>query len=435
MHVPLVILGSGIAGISAASVIRYSYPRDYLVLESSEGVGGIGASFKIDDFQFDYGIHGLYTEDEAILGMLSNAISGDHDSLELSIVDYWKGEWGRHPIYLNLASLPSEVASECLEDFVQNVGKVKVSVDANFEEWCLSRLGHNLSTNFVFPYVRKFWTVEPSELTSDWMGSRIRVPSVEEIVMGAMVTDAPDHHYVKKVHYPRRGGFGAYAEGLARDVRIELNKKAIHIDTELQRITFSDGSIVTYECIVSSVPLPSLLQIIEAVPRRVLDHAMKLKATSLALISIGIKRPQVLRQHWVYVHDSELTVSRLSSPSNWASTNAPPQMSSLQAEVYFRGAVPSRNKLVRTVLKDLRSMNILRSSDEILVVDFRVKQFANVIYDFYRSRALEVIEAFLSERGIFACGRYGLWDYSLVPDVITTARKTADAALAFLKAN
>ena len=109
-------------------------------------------------------------------------------------------------------------------------------------------------------------------------------------------------------------------------------------------------------------------------------------------------------------------------------------MSSIQAEVYFRGPVPSRARLMRTVLNDLRRMNILRQSDEILVDDFRVKQFANVIYDFHRTSALERINAFLNECGVFVCGRYGFWDYSLVPEVITKARKTVDAALEFLKA-
>src|ERR1700682_2281416 len=81
MHIPVVILGAGIAGISAATAIQHIYPKDYLVLESSGGVGGMSASFRIHDFQFDYGIHGLYTEDHSIFQMLANAISNDHDSL------------------------------------------------------------------------------------------------------------------------------------------------------------------------------------------------------------------------------------------------------------------------------------------------------------------------------------------------------------------
>jgi protoporphyrinogen oxidase len=432
MHVPIVILGAGIAGISAANAIQHTYPQDYLVLESSGAVGGMSASFTIDGFNFDYGIHGLYTDDYSVFETLANAISNEHDSLKLSIVDYWKGEWSRHPIHSNLASLPSELASEYLEDFLQNLGKVKVSDSATFQEWCLSKLGHRISTSFVFPYVRKFWTVEPSELTSDWMGPRIKVPTVDEIVAGAMVEDAPDHHYVKNIFYPRHSGFGAYAEALSKGVRIGFHKEPTQIDTNLQRINLSDGTCVTYDCIISSVPLPSLLQLILDVPRHVSDSARKLRATSLALVSLGIKRSEVLKHHWVYVHDSDLTISRLSSPSNWASENAPSEMSSIQAEVYFRGRVQNKNRLMSAVLDDLRRMNILRESDEVLVDDFRVKEYANVIYDRHRASALKGINAFLNERRVFVCGRYGLWDYSLVPEVMTRARHTVEAALLFL---
>ena len=100
-HISIAIIGAGVAGLSAANIVKRS-GRPYHVYEKSKTAGGISSSFKVDEFTFDYGIHGLYTEDKYVLDYLSNAVHTKHASRSLSIGDYFRGMWTRHPIYFRL---------------------------------------------------------------------------------------------------------------------------------------------------------------------------------------------------------------------------------------------------------------------------------------------------------------------------------------------
>lgn len=428
-HVPVAVLGGGISGLAAGLTLQKT-GSSYCIFEKRATPGGIAGSYTVESFTFDFGIHGLYTKSTQVERLLAGAVGNTHQLQEISIVDYWDGHWIRHPVHFHLRDLPTPLASNFLIDFLEASVGDRPGSASDFSDWCVGNLGPQVCDSLVFPYIRKFWTVEPSELTSNWMGQRTKVPSIAEIVRGALLDDPPNTHYVQRILYPQQGGFGSYANGLAATLDIEYEKEVVSIDSGGRTIRFLDGSDISYDHLISTFPLPVLIGLLEGAPVSVVEAAATLQATSLALVSLGIARESVLDHHWVYVHDTDIPFARLSTPSLWARSNAPTGTSSLQAEIYFRGKEPSADALIEETATGLRKMNLLRASDQILVQDFRTLPFANVIHDHHRESALRGIRDYLRQENIVPCGRYGVWDYSLVDEVILeTQRITSPLAV------
>ena len=428
--IPVAILGAGMAGLSAALYIQSQKEQiPYLIYESSNIAGGISSSFTIDGFTFDYGIHGIYSKNEGFLRFLTEEIGGKHKKFRISISDYWKGIWVGHPIYFNLSEISREEAAIFLNDFLQTKVDSSSKNIHDYKEWCLINLGKKISEEFVFPYIRKFWAVEPEELTHKWMGERVKSPSIQEIVNGALLKSPPNSHYVKGVYYPQVPGFGGYATKMASKLKIQYNKKVVSISPQTKTIRFADGESITYEAIISTIPLPELVRITEGAPQEIVRETRNLRATSLMLINIGVSRRKALKYHWVYSLDPEIPFARLSSPSMWSNKNAPKGTSSIQAEIYFLGTEPNREMTFNTVVASLENMGVLKHDDNLIVKDIRVRDYANIIHDHARLSSIKKIHEFLQKKQIAFCGRYSFWDYSLIDEVNLKAQLTAQKVI------
>jgi protoporphyrinogen oxidase len=414
-RIPVVILGAGMAGLSSSIA------------------GGISSSFTIDGFTFDYGIHGIYSKNKDFLKFITEQVKGKQKEFRISISDYWKGRWTGHPIHLNLSKIPREEAAVYLIDFLQAKAIPTRTNINNFKEWCINDLGNKISEEFTFPYIRKFWSVEPEELTHEWMGERVKVPSVQEIVNGALLKSPPNLHYVKGVHYPLTAGFGNYATEMASNLNVQYNKKVISVDPSSKTLRFEDGESVKYEKIISTIPLPELIKIIDNVPDEIIKATSGLRTTSVMLINIGLSRPNSLKYHWVYSLDPEIPFARLSSPSMWSKKNAPKGMSSIQAEVYFSGIKPDVEMTFKAVIQSLEKMGILKSKEKLIVKDIKIWSYANIIHDHSRPFLIKKIHEYLRRKEIAFCGRYSFWDYSLIDEVSLKAQATAQEVINFLQ--
>ncbi|MCH8945119.1 MAG: FAD-dependent oxidoreductase, partial [Proteobacteria bacterium] len=351
----VLILGAGIAGLIAGRFLQ-SAGVEFTIVESNTHAGGIASSFTLGGWTFDYGIHGLYTKNNEVRSEFREAIDGKDHSIDVRIADYWKGCWSPHPPILHLAYYPEEISQAIIREVRISRKSSSEKKTGNFGDWCVDSFGFTYCHQIYFPYIRKFWGVEPEELNTSWMDQRVKQPNLSEVIAGATNKDAKSDHYVKQVMYPIRGGFGAYADALARNLNIHYSKKVIRILPEERHVVCSDGSIIAYEKLISTLPLKTMARIVIglAEPVRLLEQC--LRSTSVVLVNIGILGGVALDYHWVYVFDQEIPFSRLSSPSNWSKNNAPEDCSSLQAECYFSGNPPAVDTIVRKTILGLIDM-------------------------------------------------------------------------------
>lgn len=228
--------------------------------------------------------------------------------------------------------------------------------------------------------------------------------------------------------YPEVGrGFGAIPEGLSRPIsRVYLGHRASRIDVERRRIEFNDGEIeVGYERLISTLPLPVLIELIPQAPRSVRQAASRLRHNSIVVVNLGVARDDLSNWHWSHYPESDISFFRISFPKNLDPALVPEGMSSISAEVSYSDWQPiDKSTIVDRVIADLRKVGILRHDDRIVLRDVIDIRFGYVIYDAFRKPAVVCIRDWLESVGIHTTGRYGLWAYLWSHEAILAGRQT-----------
>ncbi|MBA2373736.1 MAG: hypothetical protein H0V74_05985 [Chloroflexi bacterium] len=199
-------------------------------------------------------------------------------------------------------------------------------------------------------------------------------------------------------------------------------------------MTFANGQRQRYGRLISSLPLPVLVNLLEGAPPRVVDAASRLSFTSVVTVNVGVARDSLSDAHISYFYDEDIVFARLNFPHLLSPGNVPPGAGSIQAEVYFseryRPLESSPDALIPTVIDDLKRTGVLAPDDRILHSDAHLTRFANVIYDADRTGALAEVQDHLREIDVHACGRYGEWNHAWTDESFAGGEQAAEAVLA-----
>lgn len=404
-HVHVAILGAGIAGLGAAHRARQAGLKNVLLFEARASAGGLLDNFTIDGFRFDRAVHLSFASEPEVREIFDRTPYLTHPA-EANCHE--AGRWLKHPVQNNLYPLPADEKVALIKSFLARPATL---AGDDYEQWLRHQYGDSIADRYPIRYTRKYWATPASELSTTWIGNRMRRAELDEILFGAFTSETPNHYYSKEMRYPKRGGFKAFIQPLIDASDIRLNHRVERIDTARRLLTFSNGQQVSYDVLVSTLPLPLMTTMCVGVPEAVRESAGTLKATSLDLISVGFNKPLV-KDLWFYIYDEDLLASRAYSPSVKSPDNAPAGCSSLQFEVYSRGidARHAAGDLVVNTRLALRRMGIA-SDDDILFVDHRRLRYGNVIFDRGMEARRDEVLAWCKTADIRCCGRFGRWDY------------------------
>lgn len=429
---PIVVLGSGMAALGASERLRAA-GVPFLVFDANSYYGGHTASFRHPSgFVFDDGPHVSFTRDGRIRGILSAFVEDRERTVPARINNYWRGRWLTHPVQMNLHELPAELVVPILVDFIQARAAPHAET-TNYRDWLLAAYGTTFTQAFPEVYGRKYHTIGPETMTTDWLGPRMYRPDLEEILRGALGTARPNVHYVTEFRYPLEGGFVSYLSPFSRMAELRLGHAAVEIDPVARTVSFANGHRQPYRALISSVPLPVLVSLLKRAPRRVVDAARRLAFTSVVIVNLGVNRETLSDAHISYFYDEDIVFARLNFPHLLSPSNVPPGAASIQAEVYYseryRPLESTPDALIPRVIDDLERAGVLRQSDTILFQEARLTRFANVIYDFERASALSEVHDHLRQIGVRVCGRYGDWNHAWTDEAFASGEQAAEDSL------
>jgi protoporphyrinogen oxidase len=421
----IAILGAGMAGMAAARSLR---DLDCMVYEAGRHPGGHASSFRIEkSFLFDEGPHVSFTGEERIQRFLARSVDDRYSEFPALATNYFQGAILKHPVQCNLHGVSTEIITRCIVEFVAAQQAPKGPIET-YKDWCYQQLGAGISEFFTRQYTRKYWNRELEQLTADWVSQRIYAPDLEEVVRGALSRQTGDHYYLSQFRYPLENGFGAYNTLLQRDMRIACNMRAQELDLQQKQIFFENGASAHYEQLISSMPLPELVRLCRDVPSAVREAAGQLACTSHFLLSLGIARPQVSDACWSYFYDEEIPFSRASFPSKFSPDNAPAGHCSIQLEVVHSRfkPIPGYDFLIEQCLDSLIKLGLLHGKEEIVALDARDIQYANVIFDLHRAPNVALLHDFLLRNDVRCCGRYGEWAYLWSDQAMLSGERAAN---------
>jgi protoporphyrinogen oxidase len=328
------ILGAGMAGFGAASKLREE-KAEFVVFEKNPFPGGQTSSLRYEEgFIFDNGPHISFTKIPRIQELFARSVNHEYEVIQPQVNNYWKGHWIKHPAQCNLYGLPEDLVINILRDFLNVMSNSDMTIE-NYEDWLIASYGETFARTFPMEYGLKFHTTDAANMTTDWIGPRMYRPKLEEVLQGVLSPRTPDVHYVDHFRYPRQNGFVSYLNLFLREAEIRTDHAVIAIDPVEKKLTFSNGMVTEYGHLISSVPLPELVPMIDGAPREVLDASRKLACTTCVIVNIGIRRSDIAGAHWSYFYDQDMFFTRLSFPHMQSSRNVPEGCGSIQAEVYF----------------------------------------------------------------------------------------------------
>lgn len=403
-----IVLGAGISGISASYHLNQKGIKN-IIFEKDDDWGGLCGNFTIDGFRFDKSIHLSFTSDEYVKELFSK--STEYITHKPLAYNYYKGSWLKHPAQNNLEPLGLDEKIEIINDFVENDNK-KENI-TNYEEWLKAQYGSYFSEHFPITYTRKYWTLEAKDLSVTWVGNRMYQPNIKEVLKGAFETQTPNTYYANEMRYPKKGGYKSFLNYMQINCDIKLNKKVIEIDVLENIVYFEDKTNQGFDELISSIPLPEYSSLIKNMPDNVKKACENLKYTSVALVSIGLNKPDIPKHLWFYIYDEDILASRCYSPSIKSPDNSPNGCSSLQFEVYFSKDKPLElkgNELINHIIEKSEKMKIFDKND-VIVKDCRILDYGNVIFYHNMENDRRIVLDFLKKNKIKAIGRFGKWEY------------------------
>lgn len=341
------ILGAGLAGLSAACTLaRQGVP--VRVFESDDQVGGMAVTVQRDGYRFDLGPHRFHTHNEAVLRLVQGLLGDEllvHQRLSRIRLN---GRFLDYPPNLPslLRSMQPATSLRCLFDYFGATWqrRVRQSEEPDFESWVTHRFGRHLYSIYFDPYTRKVWGALPQTLSADLARRRISAPNLADVLRRLMISGRDDPGpYVTQFWYPKEG-IGRLAERLAEE--IVAHEGEVWLEHVVEAVHLSSGCVVGLtlnhqgerryvpcEWVLSTLPLPYLIQCMEPPVDERVRQAAALPYRALLFVFVMLNKPQVGPEHWLYFPEDRYVFNRVTEPRNFSPAHAPPGKTSLCVEI------------------------------------------------------------------------------------------------------
>lgn len=414
----VVILGGGIAGLATSYFLSAAGIKS-TIFEGQARPGGLSKSFDIEGFWFDYGAHASFTKDEGIKRLFEYGV--DIQKNVSSAINYSRGTWIKNPVQMNLFPLP---VSEKIQIIIDMMNRNDDGNYCNYKEWLVAKYGRYFAEEFPCRYTRKYWTTDAENLETSWIGPRMYVPTLEEVLYGAFETNTKSVHYSGEIRYPSEGGFGRFVDKFVNSSNVKCNHIVTKVNVSEKYVEFNTGEKIYYDYLVSTLPLDQTGGIFAPSSKEVIEACKKLSHTSMVLVSLGIKGNLDMPETF-YVYDEDIMITRGFSTSKYGMKSAPKDHNTLQLEIYyseFRPLKMSLEEIKQRVIDECVTMEIIKK-DDIIASDVRKVEYANVIFkpDIYENK--DIIHNYLTDNDIYFAGRFADWDYMWVDQTIISAQK------------
>lgn len=245
--------------------------------------------------------------------------------------------------------------------------------------------------------------------------------------------------------YPSEGGIQALPRAFLRYIppeRLLLNATVVTVDSVRREVSLADGRRVTYDRLISTIPLPVLVRLLaEAVPLEIRQCARGLKYNAVHTVNIGLDGTGLggkQNMHRVYFPDEETIFHRMSFPGNFSPWMVPRGCTSIQVEISESVYRPrDRAALVQVSLEGLVRTGILSSDDarpfsqggRVRVATMLTLDPAYIIYDLKHRENTQAIKDYLTPLDISSRGRFGEWEYFNMDHAILSGRTAVWNAL------
>lgn len=407
-EVGTLIIGAGVTGLAFADWLG---DDDYLIAEATDAIGGYCKTVLQDGFVWDYSghfFHFRHREVERYLVARMGPAAVRTVTRDSRI--WYRERFVDFPFQKNIHQLSKREFIECLVDLYFREDRPASS----FRDMLYAKFGRAIADKFLVPYNEKLYATDLDTLDPDAMGRFFPYADFAEVLANFRAAD--NRGYNATFTYPVAGAI-EYVRALAQGVdagRVQLDTPVLEVDLGAHVARTSRGR-VRYERLVSTAPLPRLLQMC-GLPH---DPAVY-SANTVEVFNLGFDRKGPDGVHWIYYPQRELCFYRVGFYDNILGADR----MSLYVEIGRPGpaAVPhDASATLGEVLEGLRRAGVVE--DHRLVSHHRVVLDPAYVHITTASNAdVRTQRARLGAQDVYSIGRYGGWTYCSIEDGIVEAR-------------
>lgn len=471
-RIDYLILGAGPTGLGAATRL-HDKGLDWILLEKEGHFGGLATSF-VDDqgFTWDLGGHVQFSHYDTFDRYMDEALGKDGWFEHQRESWVWiKKRFVPYPFQNNLHRLDPEDRWACVEglleawqravardhrpqttdhrpeagipnkapSFAKRLRRGKPSTRlrqeaapwqakhqallevANFEEWMLKTFGPGITELFMYPYNFKVWAYPPSQMDAHWIGERVAVPGLGGVMKSICLNrDEVSWGPNKVFRFPKQGGTGAVWQAIGRSLpadQIKLDCSAVEIDAAKKQLKTSDGELIAYNNLISTIPLNHLIHLAPGVVDT--GEADKLRYSATNVVGVGLDGPtpeHLKTKCWMYFPDGNSPYYRVTVFTNYSPNNAPRpgEQWSLMTETSESQMKPvQQDSLVQETLLALEEDGLIPDRKKIIsVVHKRLAQGYPTPF-LGRDAVVDPILRAFEQYDIWSRGRFGAWKYEV----------------------
>lgn len=429
----ITILGGGPAGLAAgyyAKKNRFSFT----VYEAQGRIGGNAITLRHGDFLFDSGAHRFHDKDKEITSEMKSLLGEDFQKIQVPSKIFYGGKFIDFPLspldLLNKMGLLTitKAAVELLSARMRIRKK-----DMNFKEFALRTYGRTMAESFLLNYSEKLWGKPCNELSPRISGKRMKGLDLKTFLKEALRGSQVKTEHLDGAFYYPRTGIGAIVEKLASFCGRENIcthapvTRILHDNRRIVAAEFSRKKRKEVDRIISTLPLPHLLQLLEPPPpQEILSLVDKLKFRNLILIALFISKNSITEDGSIYFPESQFPFTRVYEPKNRCISMSPPGKTSLCAEIPCCQADELWNMNEETLIQNISSHFIrLRWVREEEITGHKVirLRYAYPILELgFEKKSQKVLDYLQRFDNLKLSGRNGRFVYAHIHDMVRFGR-------------
>lgn len=422
----VIVIGAGPAGLSAAVELAKA-GHDVTVLESSERVGGLCASFKLWEQTVDLGPHRFFSQNKRVNQFWLHFAGENFRKVKRITHIFYANKFFSYPLkpieaFLRLGLIES--LRSIVSYFIEKLKSKKTPI-LNFEDWIIDNFGQRLFQLFFKTYSEKLWGISCTEIDANFAAQRIKKFSLGQAILQSLKLSKQKHKtLLEEFNYPTQGT-GMIYENMANEIRshggrIQIGTKVVSILTNEKNVTgvhCSNGEDYYADQVISTMPLTQMVSSLPEPPDEVKKAIESLHYRNTILVYLELDSENCFPDQWIYTHCQNVSFGRITNFRNWVPELYGSQKTSILTLEYWCNHdealwLKSDEELETLAKADMAKIEMFEG---IPILNAKVIRISKS-YPIYRTgyqKHVACIQSFLEEfSGLHAIGRYGSFKYN-----------------------
>jgi protoporphyrinogen oxidase len=426
---PVVVAGAGPAGLATAMTLARAGKR-VVVVEQSDGVGGLARTIERKGYRFDLGGHRFFTRVAEVRAIWEDLLGAEMLVRRRRSRILFNGRFFDYPTGARsaFAGLGAMESARILASYL--AAKLRpIRPEVTLADWLANRFGRRLFETFFRPYTEKVWGMPCEAIGAQWAAQRIRGLSLRAAVVNSLRRGVGSQRTLAtEFLYPRLGPGMLWdrmreaIEAAGGEVRLRHRLVAVRHEGGALRELEIDGPsgrvILPAAHLVSTIPLRDLVAgLSPPAPPDVTAAAAALRYRDFLVVALVLEGRDPFPDNWLYLHDPGIRAGRVQNFRAWSPELVPtPDRACLGFE-YFCSAGDAlwRNPDPELVAIAGRDLEALGFGGRDRVVEGHVVRVRDAypVYDEAFAGNLAVIRRGLAPlAGLQVAGRNGMHRYN-----------------------